>query len=616
MPTWLAVALSRIRALLPGAPARRRVRPRGLGAPGDADRRAHPPRAARPRRRGAPRSCEFGGPMQIKEQQHDRRGLPLVETTLQDLRYGLRALRRNPAYALVGDCDAGRRHRRRHRGLQRRRARSCCGRCPTAIRRASSACSKPTRSGTGRATSRRPPTTPTGRARNTVFTDIAAYEQFNFNGSGASEIFLTGQGEPQGLKSLGVTGNLFSVLGAPPLLGRTFTDEETFEGKARVDRAELRRSGRAPSAATPAIIGRAITLSGRTYDVVGVMPRDFFFPGRDVQILAAGRLSAIGVRPGAPAALSRRRRAAQAGACRCERAQQEMDAIAREPRKAVSRHEHADGRAAGGLPRQPGLRTASGAADAERRRRPAVPDRLREHRQPPARARDRARARAGDPPRARRRTPAPGAPAADRVADRLGGRRRARLRARHRWPERRCSSCAASAIPLFAEIRLDLRGRAVLRGAVARRAAHLRRAAGADVVARRSADRARRGRVARHALPAQHADRRRGRAVDRARRRRGAARAQPRAPAGGRPGLRSESRRHLHRCRCRPRATPMPPSACARSRRSSGGCGSSRASRPPAPSARSRCAATPGAATPPSKGAPRPTTNASCATSR
>src|SRR4030095_4059496 len=36
--------------------------------------------------------------------------------------------------------------------------------------------------------------------------------------------------------------------------------------------------------ADPRIIGKAITLSGRAYECVGVIPRSFFFPGRDVQL--------------------------------------------------------------------------------------------------------------------------------------------------------------------------------------------------------------------------------------------------------------------------------------------------------------------------------------------
>ena len=47
------------------------------------------------------------------------------------------------------------------------------------------------------------------RARNKSFTEIAAYEQFNATGSGAGDVFLTGFGEPQGLKAMGVSGNLF-----------------------------------------------------------------------------------------------------------------------------------------------------------------------------------------------------------------------------------------------------------------------------------------------------------------------------------------------------------------------------------------------------------------------
>ena len=121
------------------------------------------------------------------------------------------------------------------------------------------------------------------RTQNKSFADIAAYEQFNSTGSGASDVFLTGFGEPQGLKALGVSGNLFQVLGAAPLLGRMFVEEEQWEGRSRV---AILSFGLWQSAfgGDPAIVGRTITLSGRGFDVVGVMPRTFFFPGRDVQL--------------------------------------------------------------------------------------------------------------------------------------------------------------------------------------------------------------------------------------------------------------------------------------------------------------------------------------------
>ena len=43
----------------------------------------------------------FGGVDQIKESYRDRRGIPVVETTLQDLRFAIRVLRRSPVYTTV-----------------------------------------------------------------------------------------------------------------------------------------------------------------------------------------------------------------------------------------------------------------------------------------------------------------------------------------------------------------------------------------------------------------------------------------------------------------------------------------------------------------------------------
>ena len=264
--------------------------------------------------------------MAIKNQQDDGRGLPFVDTTLQDLRYGLRTLRKNPAYSLVAIATLA-------IGIG----------AGTAVFSIASAVllrplpygdpgrlvrvfeTNPLKNWTRNIAS--PANYADWKTQNSVFTDIAAYEQFNFNGSGASEIFLTGEGEPQGLKSLGVTGNLFNVLGAPPLVGRTFTDDETFEGQARV---VILSYGlwRSAFAGDPGVVGRSITLSGRTYDVVGVMPREFFFPGRDVHLwLPVAYQPSIFVRSRRPHWLGVVARLKPDVSL--ERAQQEMDQVAR-----------------------------------------------------------------------------------------------------------------------------------------------------------------------------------------------------------------------------------------------------------------------------------------------
>jgi putative ABC transport system permease protein len=81
-----------------------------------------------------------------------------------------------------------------------------------------------------------------------------------------------------------VTTNLFSMLGARPLLGRTFTDAEGQAGGAQV---VLLSEGlwRESFHADPSIVGQVVKVGGQSRAVVGVMPDAFRFPealGADV----------------------------------------------------------------------------------------------------------------------------------------------------------------------------------------------------------------------------------------------------------------------------------------------------------------------------------------------
>ena len=87
---------------------------------------------------------------------------------------------------------------------------------------------------------------------------------------------LTGAGEPEALLSYRYSADFFRALGVTPLLGRTFTAEEDRPGHDAVvvlsEDLWQRRFGR-----DPGILGRAITLDGRAYTVIGVMPTSTAF---------------------------------------------------------------------------------------------------------------------------------------------------------------------------------------------------------------------------------------------------------------------------------------------------------------------------------------------------
>ncbi|MGB6883103.1 MAG: ABC transporter permease [Candidatus Acidiferrum sp.] len=211
---------------------------------------------------------KLGGVEQTKENYRERRGLPLLEVFLQDLRFGTRMLRKNPAFTLVAVLTLA-------LGIA---ANSTIFSFVSAILYTRPPVSDPDRLavvyglnpvhmwGPGLS----PVSAPnyfTWKRENRVFSDLAASNPYN-------SVNLTGDGDPERVSAIRVTASYFSLLGAAPELGRIFAAGEDQEGHDRVvvlsHRLWERKFG-----SDPTLIGRSIRLNGERYTVIGVMPFQF-----------------------------------------------------------------------------------------------------------------------------------------------------------------------------------------------------------------------------------------------------------------------------------------------------------------------------------------------------
>ena len=119
------------------------------------------------------------------------------------------------------------------------------------------------------------------KAQNDAFGKMAALSQIRAN--------LTGAGEPEELQAVIASVEFFPTLGVAPLHGRVFNAEEDKPGGPRVvvisHRLWQRRFG-----SDPGLVGKAITLNGAPYTVLGIMPPRFHFMSREIDVWSPMRL--------------------------------------------------------------------------------------------------------------------------------------------------------------------------------------------------------------------------------------------------------------------------------------------------------------------------------------
>src|SRR5580693_662955 len=210
-------------------------------------------------RRGARR--EFGGLEQTKELYRQQRGLPFLETFLEDIRFGTRMLAKNPGFTIVAVLtlalgiganaaifsvvDAV---------LLRPLAYKDADRLVTILHNGDN---------------------PVAVANYIDWRDQSS----SFEAMGAADYWsanLSGIDSPEHILGLSVTQSLLPLLGVEPLLGRLFArgeDQKGAEHEVILSYGLWQRR----FAGDSNVVGKVITLDGQSFTVLGVMPRTFKF---------------------------------------------------------------------------------------------------------------------------------------------------------------------------------------------------------------------------------------------------------------------------------------------------------------------------------------------------
>jgi putative ABC transport system permease protein len=208
---------------------------------------------------------ELGGLEQIKEECREMREVSVIENLLQDLRFALRTLVKNPGFSFVVVTTLA-------LGIG---VNTAIFTLVNAMLLQPLPYADPTRLVNVGETGPKPMGGVLGFQERVRSMEIAAYSSFGLN--------LSGDGNALRLSGSATSSNLFSLLGAHAALGRIFQPGDQQPGKDRL--AILSYSlWQTRFGGDPNILGRSITIDDVSRQVIGVMPESFDFPSSSTQI--------------------------------------------------------------------------------------------------------------------------------------------------------------------------------------------------------------------------------------------------------------------------------------------------------------------------------------------
>src|SRR5262245_4827104 len=226
----------------------------------------------------------FGGVGQAKERSRDARGVRWIEELWQDLRYGLRMLLKNRGFTVVAMLTLA-------LGIG---ANTAIFSVVNSVLLRSLPYQDPERIVRIWNTDGRVPISEPEfneyRNQSQSFDHVAAYVVFPNN--------LTGINEPERVLTAATSSGFFPALGVRMELGRAYSSDEDQRGRNVVVVLSHRLWQRHFSS-DPNLIGRAITLNGRSRTVIGVTPPGFGFPSDKVDAWTPAAINPASTNTGA-----------------------------------------------------------------------------------------------------------------------------------------------------------------------------------------------------------------------------------------------------------------------------------------------------------------------------
>jgi macrolide transport system ATP-binding/permease protein len=212
---------------------------------------------------------KLGGVEPIKEIYRERRGLPLLETVLQDLRYAVRTLRKNPGFTLIAVLTLA-------LGIGANTAIFSMVNAlllhPYNFPELDRLVRVWENRGIDEGADARfiaPQDAADLLSGTPVFDALTTYKCGDFN--------VSAEGNVQPVLGCHVSANFFDVLGVGPALGRAFSASEEQPGADQVAVVSYGFWQRR-FAGDAGLLGKTIQMNGKKYAVVGIMPRGFDYP--------------------------------------------------------------------------------------------------------------------------------------------------------------------------------------------------------------------------------------------------------------------------------------------------------------------------------------------------